>query len=114
MRKLFFLLLLLPFAAFSQDNGADSTWFRAYYVKHEYYIPMRDGARLFTSVYMPIDSAGSSHPILMTRTPYSCAPYGVDAYSPRLYRGYLMQYAHEGYIFAYQDVRGAWMSEGEF
>ncbi|HTJ10380.1 MAG TPA: CocE/NonD family hydrolase [Dinghuibacter sp.] len=114
MRNYLFLLLLLPGVAMAQDHSADSAWFREHYVKHEYYIPMRDGIRLFTSVYMPVDSAGANHPILMTRTPYSCAPYGLEAYSGRYYRGYLMQYAREGYIFVTQDVRGAWMSEGQF
>lgn len=111
---LFALFLFLAAGATAQDRAADSTWFREHYIKHEYYIPMRDGIRLFTSVYMPIDSAGSNHPILMTRTPYSCAPYGAEAYSTRYWRSYLMQYAREGYIFVTEDVRGAWMSEGKF
>src|SRR5215469_14488206 len=114
MRNLIILLFLMPAVASAQDHSADSTWFRANYVKHEYYVPMRDGIRLFTSVYMPVDSSAAVHPILMTRTPYSCAPYGAEAYSRRYWGGYQMQYAREGYIFVTQDVRGAWMSEGQF
>ena len=76
-------------------------------------IPMRDGIQLFTAIYIPKDiSSSNQYPFLMTRTPYSCAPYGEDQYSPRL-----TQYAHlarEGYIFVYQDVRGKYRSEGEF
>ena len=45
------------------------------YTKKEIYIPMRDGVKLFTSVYSPKDMS-EKHPILMNRTPYSCAPYG--------------------------------------
>jgi putative CocE/NonD family hydrolase len=107
-------IALLPAVAVAQDHSADSAWFRDHYVKVEQYIPMRDGARLFTAIYMPKDSSGPKHPILMTRTPYSCAPYGAEAYSTRYWRSYLIQYAHEGYIFVVEDVRGAWMSEGQF
>jgi uncharacterized protein len=102
---------MLPIGVFAQS---DSTWIRDNYVKIERYVPMRDGVRLFTSIYYPKDSSGSRHPILMTRTPYSCAPYGEDKFSRRLTNSYLIQYLREGYIMVYQDVRGAWMSEGNF
>ena len=50
---------------------------RSRYTKYEYRIPMRDGVKLFTSVYVPKDAgAGRPYPILLTRTPYSVAPYG--------------------------------------
>ncbi|TDW97004.1 CocE/NonD family hydrolase [Dinghuibacter silviterrae] len=116
MRKFLIVLLLvgLYLPGVAQDRAADSTWFRDHYVKRERYIPMRDGIRLFTAIYMPVDSTGANHPILMMRTPYSCAPYGEDRYSGRYYRGYMMQYVREGYILVVQDVRGAWMSEGKF
>ena len=72
---------------------------------------MRDGKKLFTAVYTPKDQS-QSYPILMTRTPYSVAPYGVDRYKPDLGPSPLAGKA--GYIFVIQDVRGRWMSEGEF
>ncbi len=73
---------------------------------------MRDGVKLFTSIYAPKDSS-EKHPILMERTPYSCAPYGPDEYvSPA--GNYIMDYLKEGYIMVIQDVRGRWMSEGKF
>src|ERR1041385_1437020 len=50
----------------------------------------------------------------MIRTPYSCSPYGLQEYSPRLWKTYLVDYLKEGYIFVIQDVRGRWMSEGVF
>src|SRR5262249_2492841 len=84
---------------------------RANYTKYEYRIPMRDGVRLFTAVYVPKDDS-MSYPILLTRTPYSCAPYGVDKYPDDLRPGPL--FVKSGYIFVIQDVRGRWMSEGEF
>src|SRR6516165_9115096 len=84
---------------------------KEHYTKYEYRIPMRDGVRLFTSVYVPKDDS-HPYPILMDRTPYSVGPYGVDKYRDNL--GPSPAFAKEGYIFVYQDVRGRWMSEGEF
>jgi len=72
MRKIALLIIaLFPLAAAAQN--ADSTWFVNNYIKKEVSIPMRDGAKLFTSVYMPKDQS-EKHPILITRTPYSCSP----------------------------------------
>lgn len=89
---------------------------RSQYTKFEHRIPMRDGARLFTAVYIPNDAllgdGGTTYPILMFRTPYSVTPYGVDRYRESL--GPSTHYPEEGFIFVYQDVRGRFMSEGEF
>ncbi|HEY7209772.1 MAG TPA: CocE/NonD family hydrolase [Bryobacteraceae bacterium] len=84
---------------------------KAHYTKYEFRIPMRDGARLFTSVYVPKDQS-HSWPILMDRTPYSVAPYGEDVYKSAL--GPSDEFEKAGYIFVYQDVRGRYMSEGKF
>jgi putative CocE/NonD family hydrolase len=84
---------------------------KAHYTKYEYKIPMRDRARLFTAVYVPKDTS-QSYPILMTRTPYSVQPYGVASFKSDL--GPSPAFGKEGYIFVYQDVRGRWMSEGQF
>jgi putative CocE/NonD family hydrolase len=90
----------------------DTSWFRANYTKREVMIPMRDGVKLFTAIYVPKDTT-RPHPFVMTRTPYSAAPYGVDKIPARL--SYIPDaYAHEGMILVTQDVRGRWMSEGEF
>ena len=89
---------------------------RAHYAKYEYRIPMRDGKRLFTAVYVPKATAFSEdhgpYPFLMDRTPYNVAPYGEDQYPARL--GPSDEFEKSGYIFVYQDVRGRWMSEGDF
>ena len=84
---------------------------RSAYTKYEYMVPMRDGARLFTAVYVPKD-ASQRYPFLITRTPYSVSPYGVDQYPARL--GPSEHFQKEGFIFVYQDARGRYMSEGEF
>ena len=85
---------------------------RAHYTKYEYRIPMRDGKRLFTAVYVPKDPASGPYPLLMDRTPYNVGPYGEDQYPKHL--GPSEEFEKSGYIFVYQDVRGRWMSEGEF
>jgi putative CocE/NonD family hydrolase len=89
--------------------GAD--WARAHYTKQEVMIPMRDGVRLFTAIYEPRDTS-HTYPILMTRTPYSVRPYGEDQYPTSL--GPAPEFAEEAFIFVYQDVRGAFMSEGTY
>ncbi|GGX25399.1 CocE/NonD family hydrolase [Undibacterium macrobrachii] len=88
-------------------------YIRKNYTKYEYRIPARDGKLLFTSIYVPNDaSASKPYPILLVRTPYTVAPYGTDKYKTRL--GPTFEYEKEGFIFAFQDVRGKNMSEGEF
>ncbi len=72
---------------------------------------MRDGVKLFTAVYVPKDTT-RPFPIMFERTPYAIEPYGTDAYPDRL--GPSEAFAREGFIFAYQDVRGRFMSEGVF
>jgi putative CocE/NonD family hydrolase len=91
----------------------DSVFVREHYTKHEYRIPMRDGTHLFTIAYVPRDaSAANRYPMVMQRTCYSVAPYGPDAYPRTLGPDRFM--TREQYIFVYQDVRGRYMSEGEF
>jgi len=84
---------------------------KANYTKYEYMAPMRDGAHLFVSVYIPKDQS-KQYPIWMQRTPYTVAPYGIDNYRASL--GPSESFAREGYIFAYCDVRGRGKSEGRF
>lgn len=83
----------------------------ANYTKSEYAIPMRDGVKLFTVVYVPKDTS-KTYPMLMHRTPYGVGPYGVDNYGDRMGAGSL--YSKSGYIFVNQDVRGRMKSEGKF
>jgi len=105
----FFFCLLFPFAALAQ--GSDSTWFVNNYVKKEVSIPMRDGVKLLVSVYLPKDKS-EKHPILMERTPYSCSPYGKDYRA--FWADHLIRYCKKRYIMVIEDVRGRWMSEGDF
>ncbi|HEV8072261.1 MAG TPA: CocE/NonD family hydrolase [Planctomycetaceae bacterium] len=84
---------------------------KAQYTKYEYRIPMRDGKRLFSAVYVPKDDS-RKYPIMLNRTPYSVAPYGADEYRDRL--GPSKLFDKSGYIFVLQDVRGRMMSEGDY
>ena len=90
---------------------AEQSDIKTQYSKSEFRIPMRDGVHLFTVVYAPRD-ASTTFPILMTRTPYGVDPYGRDAYRTSL--GPSANFVQDGFIFVYQDVRGRYMSEGEF
>src|SRR6478735_1992686 len=109
---LFLVLIAVQHVSAQTLNQMDSLWIRDNYIKTEQYIPMRDGIKLFTTVYMPKDKS-EKHPILMNRTPYSCAPYGSEKWVP-FWDFYWKYYMREGYIIVFQDVRGRWMSEGEF
>ncbi len=112
MNKLVFAILAsLTCSSVSAEN-TDSTWFVNNYNKKEVYIKMRDGVTLFTSIYSPKDMT-EKHPILMTRTPYSCRPYGEKTMLP-IWNTYKMAYVRENYIFVLQDVRGRYMSNGVF
>jgi putative CocE/NonD family hydrolase len=86
-------------------------WSRERVTKQEVYITMRDGVRLFTSFYVPKDTT-QTYPILLRRTPYNIEPRGEDSFTMSLmFSAHLIE---EGYILAFQDVRGRFMSEGTF
>jgi putative CocE/NonD family hydrolase len=86
---------------------------RTHYTKREVRIPMRDGVRLFATVYVPRDTS-QSYPFLIKKSPYSSGPYGTGAYRSDLGPLGDHRFAEEGFIFVYQDVRGRFMSEGTF
>jgi len=109
LSALCFMLLALVSCAQPGGNNPDAAYVKENYTKFEYQIPMRDGKKLFTSVYVPKDST-KKYPFMMDRTCYSVAPYGADKYKGSL--GPSPVFLHDGYIFVYQDVRGRWMSEG--
>src|SRR5262249_47433099 len=114
-RRLFPLLILFVFSPVGPARAAEredpAKFVRDHYTKHEVRIPMRDGVRLFTTIYVPRD-VSEKNPILLLRTPYSVRPYGKDTYPTSL--GPSRHFLEEGYLFVYQDVRGCYMSEGRF
>jgi hypothetical protein len=81
------------------------------YTKTVHEIAMRDGVKLYTVIYAPKDTS-KKYPMMLQRTCYSVAPYEDGVYKRSLGPNkYMME---DGYIFVYQDVRGRWMSEGDF
>jgi hypothetical protein len=108
MKKLLFVaLLVLSTSLFAQDNSVNTV--SENYTKKEVYIKMRDGISLYTAIYTPKDQS-KKYPMMMQRTPYSCAPYGPDQFKKSIAPSETMM--KEGYIIVYQDVRGRWMSDG--
>ncbi len=108
------LVAILYFVAqsgFAQDDREREGYIRLHYTKQEHMIPMRDGVKLFTAVYLPRDTT-RKYPLLIKRTPYAVSPYGVDKFPSSL--GPSEHFVKAGYIFVNQDVRGRFMSEGEF
>jgi putative CocE/NonD family hydrolase len=111
----FALIAVSPVVLHAQDAPTEN-FVKSHYTKYEYRIPMRDGKKLFTAVYVPKVSAfpgdAGPYPFMMDRTPYSVGPYGEDQYPAHL--GPSDEFEKGGYIFVYQDVRGRYLSEGEF
>ena len=107
------LVLLVSLWSIAQTNTLDSAWVRENYYKMERMVPMRDGKKLFTAIYIPKDTS-EKHPILLRRTPYSSAPYGESSFPEAFWNSYQRLYMRENYIMVVQDVRGKFMSEGEF
>ena len=118
----FMLLPFLPLFALAQNQVAPAPppdeaaiWVHEHFTKREESIAMRDGVHLFTSIYAPKDAGTPgtpTYPILLCRTPYSVAPYGADKFKTSV--GPSELFARSGWIVAYQDVRGCYMSEGKF
>ena len=105
-------LLLLPLLSCGQGRrGGESDFVKQNFDKVEAMIPMRDGVKLYTAIYIPKDHS-HRYPFLMERTPYSAGPYGDTLYKGSL--GPNRTLMHDMYIFVYQDVRGRYMSEGQF
>src|SRR5262249_36629511 len=102
---------LSPESLRAQETDQLASFIRLHYVKQEHMVPMRDGKKLFTSIYVPQDTT-RKYPLLIKRTPYSVAPYGLEKYAASL--GPSEPFVKAGYIFVNQDVRGRFMSEGDF
>lgn len=111
MRYLLLVLLFISIHAFAQTNR-DSVYLTENYTKKEVAIPMRDGIKLHTVIYSPKDQS-TSYPILYNRTPYNIAPYGEEM-GFNFRRGLFPKFLREKFIFVFQDVRGRFMSEGNY
>jgi len=118
-KQVFYTLLSLFLITFisscktapKEDTNVADTYVQDNYTKKEVTIEMRDGTKLHTVIYAPKDQS-KTYPILLQRTPYSCAPYGEGKFKTKI--GPNTQLMKEGNIVVYQDVRGRWMSEGVY
>ena len=104
-------VLALPTPVANGQPAVTPYVLKDFYEKREVMIPMRDGVRLFTILYIPRDTS-KRYPFLVTRDAYGVRPYGPENYRP--WAGAYVDFSKEGFIFVYQDVRGRWKSEGEF
>ncbi len=85
------------------------------FAKREVMIPMRDGVKLFTVIVVP--KSAKHAPILLTRTPYNAARRAERGQSALMVGTLPLAdelFAMDGYIRAYQDVRGKYGSEGQY
>ena len=125
MRKILTSIIIMAISVcLMAQNGKNVTveWLKDNYTKREVMIPMRDGVRLYTAVYEPI-SMTEAKPVMLVRTPYSLKPYGFEAgvepptgrqtYSSGIWDN-LLNYAADGYVIVFQNVRGTFLSEGMF
>ena len=71
--------------------------------RKEVFVAMRDGARLATDLYFP-SGPSNGLPVVLERTPYNKAIFGQEA----------KFWTARGYVYAIQDVRGRFRSEGRF
>ncbi|MBK9316367.1 MAG: CocE/NonD family hydrolase [Acidobacteria bacterium] len=97
-----FLLLLLPFEGSTRSQSEQSL------EKLNVMIPMRDGVRLNTNIFLP-KNIGERLPMILERTPYQ-----VPESSRPFAEGKFKALAADGYIFVFQDIRGRYKSEGQF
>lgn len=101
------LLLVAPLGAQlpAPTAAADSA-----YDRYNAMIPMRDGVRLNTEIFVP-KRAAELLPLLLTRTPYGVGPNVILSAGP----GRSMhELARDGYVIVAQDIRGRYKSEGQF
>ncbi len=119
MLSLRFIVLSFVATAFAPHSvlaaeptgDTNAAWLAEHYTKFEYRIPMRDGVRLFTRVYVPKDDS-QPWPIIITRTPYALKPYGAGNYND--VSGSFRTLARDKFILVTQDVRGRYGSEGVY
>ncbi len=81
------------------------------YTKQVAMVPMRDGIKLNTEIYVPRTGAGP-RAIVLTRTPYGLG-HDADGFSPAMATQY-KELAEDGYVFVFQDIRGRFKSDGQF
>jgi uncharacterized protein len=85
------------------------------FVRREVMVPMRDGTKLYTVIVMKKGTANG--PILLSRSPYDAHGSAFSNASQRIVDilpAMDKEFAEDGYIRVYQDIRGLHRSEGQF
>jgi uncharacterized protein len=85
------------------------------FVRREVMVPMRDGTKLYTVIVMK--KGATNAPILLSRTPYDAHGSAFRNPSQRIVDvlpAMDQEFAEDGYIRVYQDIRGLHRSEGQF
>lgn len=75
-------------------------------------MPMRDGTRLMTDIYVPKQRSGPV-PLILSKTPYNMNWWDVRTGAPRDWSAVLAA-IRRGYAYAFQNERGHFFSEGEY
>ena len=102
-------LLIVVFLYASSSHSQSNTDLGELFNKEEVFIPMRDGVRLHTILFVP-KNAQQPLPILLQRTPYGIRQGFPGEYFSESYADLIA----DGYIFVLQDIRGRFESEGQF
>lgn len=76
-------------------------------------MPMSDGTRLMTDVYVPKQRPTSGVPLILSKTPYNMNWWDVRNGAPRDLSAVLTA-IKRGYAYALQNERGHFYSEGEY
>ena len=133
MKRIITVIALMMSAlasAFAQNGQiVDENWLTENYTRREVMIEMRDGKHIYTAIYEPVQQfleklGKKAGPIMLFRTPYGLKPYGlkpgqietegkVEKY-PGGMKWDMANYAAEGWIIVQQNVRGKFLSEGEY
>jgi putative CocE/NonD family hydrolase len=106
MKKIYFIIILIAFIqnCFAQTDSV------IHYKISTVMIPMRDGIKLNTVIFSPVESVAPV-PILIQRTPYGVGDRN-DTTLALASNFPFYSMAKEGYIFVFQDIRGKYKSEG--
>ncbi|MCU0617481.1 MAG: CocE/NonD family hydrolase, partial [Gemmatimonadaceae bacterium] len=75
-------------------------------------MPMRDGTRLMTDIYVPKQRSGPV-PLILSKTPYNMNWWDVRTGAPRDWTA-VLEAIRRGYAYAFQNERGHFFSEGEY
>jgi putative CocE/NonD family hydrolase len=111
---IFFLILYLGVGLTAQtQESADIITQQDDYEIREVMIPMRDGIKLYTIIFIP-ENIPDPMPILIQRTPYNASRILGDKPATHLKAALGNQFVGNDFIYVIQDIRGRNKSEGEF